>query len=92
LVDRAGVPLAVRLAPGNDHDGALGVRTVANSSQPPAILRGILPDRAKASAPTRRADTGDDRLRFRRFVQEPGVRPLIPTRRGIPSEHATGER
>jgi transposase len=70
---------------------ALGFLTVANIYKPPAILRGILPDLVKASEPALLADKGYDSLRFRRFVQEHGFRPLIPTRRCIPSEQATGE-
>src|SRR5215218_6145308 len=52
LVDRAGTPLAVSVAPGNYHDGT---------------------------------------LRFRRFVQEQGFRPIIPVRSCIPAEQAVGE-
>ena len=91
LVDRTGIPLAVSLAPGNYHDGALGFLTVANAYEPPAILRGILPDAARAAEPTLLADRGYDGLRFRRFVQERGFRPLIPARACIPAEQATGE-
>lgn len=91
LVDRAGTPLAVSVAPGNYHDGALGFLTVANIYKPPSILRGILPDAAKAAEPTLLADKGYDSLRFRRFVQERGFRPLIPARRCIPAEQAVGE-
>ncbi|MCD6058906.1 MAG: family transposase [Thermomicrobiales bacterium] len=91
LVDRAGTPLAVSVAPGNYHDGALGFLTLANIYKPPAILRDILPDAAKTAEPTLLADKGYDSHRFRRFVQEHGFRPLIPTRRCIPSEQAVGE-
>jgi len=91
LVDRAGTPLAARLAPGNYHDGPLGVLTLANIYTPPAILRDILPDAAKTADPTLLADKGYDSLRFRQFVQEHGSRPLIPTRACIPAEQATGE-
>jgi putative transposase len=91
LVDRAGTPLAVSVAPGNYHDGALGFLALANSYKPPPILRGILPDLAKTTEPTLLADKGYDSLRFRRFVQERGFQPLIPTRRCIPAEQATGE-
>jgi len=91
LVDRAGTPLAVSVAPGNYHDGALGFLTLANIYTPPPILRGILPDLAKTSEPTLLADKGYDSLRFRQFVHEHGFRPLIPTRRCIPPEQATGE-
>ncbi len=91
LVDRAGTPLAISVAPGNYHDGALGILTVANIYKPPPILRGILPDAAKTSEPTLLADKGYDSLRFRQFVHDHGFRPLIPTRRCIPTEQATGE-
>jgi transposase len=91
LVDRAGIPLAVSVAPGNYHDGALGFLTVANIYEPPAILRGILPDVAKTTEPTLLADKGYDSLRFRQFVQEHGFRPLIPARSCIPPEQAVGE-
>src|SRR5215203_2216044 len=91
LVDRAGIPLAVSVAPGNYHDGPLGVLTLANVFKPLPILRDILPDLAKTSEPTLLADKGYDSLRFRRFVQERGFRPLIPARRCIPAEQAAGE-
>jgi transposase len=91
LVDRAGTPLAVSVAPGNYHDGALGFLTVANIYTPPPILKGILPDAAKAAEPTLLADKGYDSLRFRQFVQDHGYRPLIPTRSFIPTEQAVGE-
>jgi transposase len=91
LVDRAGVPLAVNVAPGNYHDGALGFLTLANVYKPPPILHGILLDAAKTAEPTLLADKGYDSLRFRQFVQDHGYRPLIPTRRCIPAEQATGE-
>ena len=91
LVDRAGTPLAVSVAPGNYHDCALGFLTLANIYKPPAILRDILPDAAKTAEPTLLADKGYDGLRFRQFVHDQGFRPLIPTRQGIPSEQATGE-
>src|SRR5215216_3820336 len=91
LVDRAGTPLAVSVAPGNYHDGALGFLTLANIFKPLPILRDILPDAAKTAAPTLLADKGYDSRRFRRFVQEHGYRPLIPPRSCIPPEQATGE-
>src|SRR5215203_1481040 len=91
LVDRAGIPLAVSVAPGNYHDGPLGVLTLANVCKPLPILRDILPDLAKTSEPTLLADKGYDSLRFRQFVQDQGFRPLIPARRCIPAEQATGE-
>src|SRR5215213_6169820 len=91
LVDRAGIPIAVSVAPGNYHDGALGFLTLANVFKPLPILRDILPDLAKTSEPTLLADKGYDSLRFRQFVHEHGFRPLIPTRRCIPPEQATGE-
>src|SRR5215216_275219 len=91
LVDRAGTPLALSVAPGNYHDGPLGVLTLANVFKPLPILRDILPDLAKTSEPTLLADKGYDSLRFRQFVQDYGFRPLIPTRRCIPVEQATGE-
>jgi transposase len=91
LVDRAGTPIAISVGPGNYHDGALGFLTLANIYKPPPILRGILPDLAKTSESTLLADKGYDSLRFRRFVQERGFRPLIPARRCIPTEQATGE-
>ena len=37
------------------------------------------------------ADKGYDSLRFRRFVQERGFRPLLPTRSCIPPDQAVGE-
>ena len=70
LVDRAGTPLAVSVAPSNYHDGALGFLTVSNIYTPPPILRGILPELAKTSEPTLVADKGYDSLRFRQFVSE----------------------
>ena len=91
LVDRAGTPLAVCVAPGNYHDGALGFLTLANIFKPLPILRDILPDAAKTAEPTLLADKGYDSLRFRLFVQERGFRPLIPTRSCIPPEQAVGE-
>ena len=91
LVDRAGTPIAVSVAPGNYHDGALGFLTLANIFKPLPILRDILPDAAKTAEPTLLADKGYDGLRFRRFVQERGFRPLIPARRCIPAEQAAGE-
>jgi transposase len=94
LVDRDGIPLAVSVAPGNYHDGALGfltLATLANIYQPPPILRGILPDAAKTAERTLLADKGYDSLRFRHFVQERGFRPVIPTRACIPAEQAVGE-
>jgi transposase len=91
LVDRAGIPLAVSVAPGNYHDGRLGFLTVANIYTPPPILRGIVPDAAKMAEPTLLADKGYDSLRFREFVQEHGFRPLIPTRSCIPTQQGVGE-
>ena len=58
---------------------------------PLPILRDILPDAAKTAEPTLLADKGYDSLRFRRFVQERGFRPLLPTRSCIPPEQAVGE-
>src|SRR5215211_1399318 len=91
LVDRAGTPLAVSVAPGNYHDGTLGFLTLANVFKPLPILRDILPDAAKTAEPTLLADKGYDSLRFRRFVQERGFRPLILARSCIPAEQAVGE-
>jgi transposase len=91
LVDRAGTPLSVSVAPGNFHDGALGFLTVANIYTPPPILRRILPDAAKTAEPTLLADKGYDSRRFRQFVSDQGFRPLIPTRSCIPTEQAVGE-
>jgi len=91
LVDRAGTPLAVSVAPGNYHDGALGFLTLANIFKPLPILRDILPDAAKTAAPTLLADKGYDSRRFRQFVHDHGYRPLIPTRSCIPEEQAVGE-
>jgi putative transposase len=91
LVDRAGTPLAVSVAPGNYHDGALGFLTLANIFKPLPILRGILPDAAKTAEPTLLADKGYDCLRFRQFVHDQGFRPLIPARSCIPAEQAIGD-
>jgi transposase len=91
LVDRAGIPLAVSVAPGNYHDGALGFLTLANTFKPPPILRDILPELAKTAEPTLLADKGYDSPRFRQFVHDHGFQPLIPARRCIPVEQATGE-
>jgi transposase len=91
LVDRAGTPLAVSVAPGNYHDGALGYLTLANVFKPLPILRDILPDAAKMAESTLLADKGYDSLRFRQFVHDHGFRPLIPTRSCIPAVQATGE-
>jgi putative transposase len=91
LVDRAGIPIAVSVAPGNYHDTPLGVLTLANIYTPLPILRDILPDAAKTAEPTLLADKGYDSLRFRRFVQERGFRPFIPARQCIPAEQAAGE-
>ena len=52
LVDRRGTPLAVSVAPGNYHDGALGFLTLANIFKPLPILHDILPDAAKTAEPT----------------------------------------
>jgi transposase len=90
-VDRAGTPLAVSVAPGNYHDGALGFLTLANIYKPPAILLGIVPELAKTTEPTLLADKGYDSLRFRQFVHDHGFRPLIPARRCIRPEQAIGE-
>jgi transposase len=91
LVDRAGTPIAVSVAPGNYHDGGLGFLTVANIYKPPPILRDILPDAAKTTEVTLLADKGYDSLRFRQFVHEHGYWPLIPTRSCIPAAQAVGE-
>src|SRR5215213_3098240 len=91
LVDRAGTPLAVSVAPGNYHDGALGYLTLAHICKPLTILRDILPDLAKTSEPTLLADKGYDSLRFRQFVHDHGFRPVIPARACIPAEQAVGE-
>lgn len=91
LVDRAGTPLFVSVAPGNYHDGALGFLTLANIFEPLPILRDILPDAAKTAVPTLLADKGYDSLRFRQFVHDHGFRPLIPSRSCIPPRQATGE-
>jgi len=48
-------------------------------------------DQQKTAEPTLLADKGYDSLRFRRFVSEPGFRPLIPARRCITSEQVAGE-
>jgi transposase len=79
------------VGPGNYHDGALGFLTLANIFKPLPILRDILPDAAKTAEPTLLADKGYDSRRFRQFVHDHGFRPLIPTRRCIPVEQATGE-
>src|SRR5215207_3028624 len=55
-----GTPLAVSVAPGNYHDGALGFLTLANIFKPLPILRDILPDAAKTAAPTLLADKSYD--------------------------------
>jgi hypothetical protein len=68
LVDRAGTPLAISVAPGNYHDGGFGFLTLANIYQPPPIQCCILPDAAKSAEPTLLADKGYDSLRFRCFV------------------------
>ena len=90
LVDRAGTPLAVSVAPGNYHDAPLGVLTLANVFTPLPILRDILPDAAKTAEPILLADKGYDSRRFRQFVHDQGFRPLIPTRACIPTEQADG--
>src|SRR3954451_10057180 len=64
LVDRAGIPLAVSVAPGNYHDSGLGFLPLANIYTPPRILRDILPDLAKTAESTLLADKGYDSLRF----------------------------
>jgi transposase len=91
LVDRAGTPIAVSVAPGNYHDGGLRFLTLANVFKPLPILRDILPDAAKTAVPTLLADKGYDSLRFRQFVHDQGFRPLIPARRCIPPEQVVGE-
>jgi transposase len=89
-VDRAGTPLSVSVAPGNYHDGPIGVLTLVNVFKRLPILRDILPDAAKTAVPTLLADKGYDSVRFRQFVHDQGFRPLIPTRRCIPVTQATG--
>src|SRR5918992_721259 len=64
LVDRADTPIAISVAPGNYHDGALGFLTLANVYTPPPILHGILPDLAKTTEPTLLADKDYGSLRF----------------------------
>jgi transposase len=91
LVDRAGTPLAVSVAPGNYHDGALGFLTLANIYKLSPMLQGILPDVAKTAAPTLLADKGYGSQRFQQLVHDHGFRPLIPTRSCIPPEQAVGE-
>jgi transposase len=92
LVDRAGTSIAVSVAPDNYRDTPLGVLTLANIFTPLPILRDILPDAAKTAELTLLADKGYDSLRFRRFAQERGFRPLIPARRCIPAaEQVAGE-
>jgi hypothetical protein len=91
IVDCSGTPLAVSVAPGNYHDRAMGFLTLANVYTPPPILRGILPDAAKAAEPTLLADKGYDSLRFRQFVWERGVRSLIPPRTCVPADQSVGE-
>jgi transposase len=91
LVDRAGTPIALSVAPGNYHDAPLGVLTLANIFKPLPILRDILPDAAKTAEPTLLADKGYDSLQFRQFVHAQGFQPLIPARQCIPAEQATGE-
>jgi transposase len=68
LVDRAGTPLAVSVAPGNYHNGPPRVLTLANIFKPLPILRDILPDAAKMGEPTLLADKGYDSRRIRQFV------------------------
>jgi transposase len=91
LVDRAGTPIALSVAPGNYHDAPLGVLTLANIFKQLPILRDILPDAAKTAEPTLLADKGYDSLQFRQFVHAQGFQPLIPARQCIPAEQATGE-
>jgi hypothetical protein len=78
LVDRAGTPLAIRGAPGSDHDGALGFLPVVNSDTPPRFLNGIVLGAAQVTEPTLLAANADDSLRFHEFVREHPFRPLIP--------------
>jgi transposase len=80
LVDRAGTPLAVSVAPVNYRDGALGFLTLANICKPRPIVRALCP------TPRRRPSR-----RFRQFVHDHGFRPLIPPRTCIPTEQVTGE-
>ena len=91
IVDCSGTRLAVNVAPGNYHDGGMGFLALANVYTPPPILRGILPDAAKTAEPTLLADKGYDSLRFRQFVRERGVWPLIPPPPCVPADQAVGE-
>ncbi len=90
VVDGHGTPLAVSVAPGNVHDGALGYLTMENMYRPPPLLRSIyatvLPEQVVLLG-----DKGYDSLQFRRFVKEQGYLPDIPKRKGIPIEPGAEE-
>lgn len=85
VVDARGVPLALSLAPGNVHDGALGYLTVKNIYRPPRVLRPIVAA-VSSGPPVLVGDRGYDSLMFRRYVRKQGYIPNIPKRRGIPIE------
>src|SRR5918998_1456640 len=85
VVDGRGTPLAVSLAPGNVHDGALGYLTVKNIYRPPRVLRPIAAAVSRGP-PVLLGDRGYDSLAFRQFVRQKGCIPDIPKRRGIPIE------
>jgi transposase len=85
VVDARGIPLALSLAPGNVHDGALGYLTVKNIYRPPRVLRPIA-TAASRGPPVLLGDRGYDSLMFRQFVSKKGYILDIPKRRGIPIE------
>jgi hypothetical protein len=57
-LDRARIPLALGVDPGNCLDGPLGVLTLTGACTPLPIPRDILPDAAQTTVSTLQADRG----------------------------------
>lgn len=84
LVDRAGLPLSVRISTANTHD----------KLAPEPLVRGIAPIRSRRGSRRRRpaklhGDKGDDYADLRRWLRRRGITPRI-ARRGIESSDRLG--